>query len=96
MINLDNEKFTSTFFQLVFPEHGIRVTRLGEFSPGGWLFTLGSCCENYSSSTNNWDTFFGSEIYVLSFKGYTLGDFSQSHLVTLHGIYWKIQAGIYL
>jgi hypothetical protein len=30
-----------------------RVTRLGGFSPLGWLFSLGSFCENYRSSPNN-------------------------------------------
>jgi hypothetical protein len=28
----------------------VRVTRLGEFLPIGWLFSLGSFCENYRSS----------------------------------------------
>jgi hypothetical protein len=35
-----------------------RVTRMGEFSPFGWLFTLGSFCESYRSSTNNWAMYF--------------------------------------
>jgi hypothetical protein len=36
----------------------IRVTRLGEFSPIGRLFTLGSFCEDGINSTNNWVTFY--------------------------------------
>jgi hypothetical protein len=34
-----------------------RVTRLSEFSPLGWLFTLGSICEILRGGQNNWATF---------------------------------------
>jgi hypothetical protein len=38
------------------------VTRLGEFSPIGRLFTFGSFWKNYRSSTTNWVTFFKGNI----------------------------------
>jgi hypothetical protein len=34
-----------------------RVARLGEFSHFGRLFSFGSFCENYGSSTHNLSTF---------------------------------------
>jgi hypothetical protein len=36
---------------------GVRVTRFGEFSPNGRLFTLGKYCENYCNSTHLLCTF---------------------------------------
>jgi hypothetical protein len=34
-----------------------RVTGLGKFSSVGWLFSLGSFCENYRSGRNHWANF---------------------------------------
>jgi hypothetical protein len=75
--------------QLVSPpfEGTARVTGLDEFSPVGWLFTLGSFCETYKYSTDNWATFVHGKscvpIFTRNGLGYILGDFSQGHLVAL-------------
>jgi hypothetical protein len=64
-----------------------RVTRLGEFSPFGRLFSFGQFFGNYWSSPNLWGTFFtGKLVYKFWQKnclGYILGGFSQTHLATL-------------
>jgi hypothetical protein len=59
-----------------------RVTRLDDFSPFGWLFTL---CEVFSKIT---EVRLKSSMYIcINFHknglGYILGNFSQPHLVTL-------------
>jgi hypothetical protein len=58
---------------------GSRVTRLGEFSPIGRLFTLGSFVENYRRMLKFLATFFLSKRHVLILTknalGYILGDF---------------------
>jgi hypothetical protein len=41
----------------------IRVTRLGEFSPIGWLLTLGSYLQNHRSTPNSCATFFQGKSY---------------------------------
>jgi hypothetical protein len=38
-------------------ENGDRVTRLGKFSPIGWLFAFGELFENYKSSPKFWEAF---------------------------------------
>jgi hypothetical protein len=67
--------FTIEVKQLV----GARVTRFGEFSPIGWLLTLGSFCKQIKNSTIHWATCFHGIGCVLIFKrnwlGYILGDF---------------------
>jgi hypothetical protein len=64
-----------------------RVTRLGEFWPIGRLLNLVSFCKNYRNGSNHWATCFHGKSCVLIFIrngfGYILGDFSQTHLVTL-------------
>jgi hypothetical protein len=62
-----------------------RVTRLGEFSPIGQLFTLGSLLKN-TKVAQFWATFSMEKSYVFILTkialGYTLGDFftnSSSH-----------------
>jgi hypothetical protein len=56
-----------------------RVTRLGDFSPIGWLFSLGSFLENYCCSPKFLTSFFNGQSYVLILTnnglGYILGDF---------------------
>jgi hypothetical protein len=65
--------------------HKARVARMGEFSPFGRLFTLGSVFENYRSSPKFWATcFYGTRFLTKKWFGYILGDFSKSHLATLH------------
>jgi hypothetical protein len=66
-----------------------RVTRLGEFSPNGRSFTLGSFNKDYRSSPNVWASYFLS-IYVLCIDfdkkiGWATFRtiFSQTYLVTL-------------
>jgi hypothetical protein len=59
---------------------------LGDFSPTGRLFTLGSFFENDRSSPYFCATFFHGNKLRINFDkimGYTLGVFSQPHLVTL-------------
>jgi hypothetical protein len=60
---------------------------LGEFPPTGWLFTLGSLCENFRSSTNNWATFFIGKKYALIITkmdwATVWATFSPTHPVTL-------------
>jgi hypothetical protein len=72
-----------------------RVTRLGEFSPVGWLFSLGSFCENYRCTP---------KIIGLPFPWFKLcshfpqktdkatfwATFSQTHLVTLLECQWTL------
>jgi hypothetical protein len=65
-----------------------RVTRLGEFSPIGWLFTWGRLFENYSSSQNSLFIYFRGKIYVLILTtrtGWVIfrAIISPMHLVTL-------------
>jgi hypothetical protein len=66
--------------------HISRVTRLGEFLPFVWLLSW-VVCENYRSSLNLCATLSSGKSDVLSLtkKGlsYILGDFLQTHLVTL-------------
>jgi hypothetical protein len=47
------------------------ATRLGEFSPTGWVFTLGSFLENFKSRQKNLATFYHRKKLSL---GYILGD----------------------
>jgi hypothetical protein len=42
-----------------------RVTRSGEFSPIGWVFTLGSFFENCRNSPHIWATLFHGYVYTL-------------------------------
>jgi hypothetical protein len=64
-----------------------RVTRLGEFSPFGWLFTLGRFIENYRSSPNFSSpcTQFHGKIHVSILTknnslGYFWGDFFHENI----------------
>jgi hypothetical protein len=64
------------------------VNRLGEFSPIGWLFSLGSFCENYKSNPNNWDGYiFHGKRYLAIFTknelGYIWATYSEMHPVKL-------------
>jgi hypothetical protein len=56
-----------------------RVTRLGEFSPNGRLFTLGSILENCLKSPHFCASFYPGMNYVIVLTkiglGYILGDF---------------------
>jgi hypothetical protein len=66
----------------------VRVTRLGETSPNGRLFTLGNFFEKCRRSTHFCVTFFLSMDYELiltkNVLGYLSGDFlHKTHLVTL-------------
>jgi hypothetical protein len=61
----------------------IRVTRLGEFSPFGRLFTLGSFF-NCKSTKQIWAKYSLFELILTkNVLGYILGYFSQTCLVTL-------------
>jgi hypothetical protein len=66
-------------------DRGSRVTRLGGFSPNGWLF--GQFLDNYKNSQNLCATFPLSIDCVLILTkillGYTLDVFLQTNLVTL-------------
>jgi hypothetical protein len=46
----------------------VRVTRFGEFSPFGWLFTLCSFVKIIEVAQNNSATLFHGKSYVLIFK----------------------------
>jgi hypothetical protein len=63
----------------------IRVTRLGEFSPIGSLIVLDRFFENYRISRKFFTTIFQGKNYelILIKLGFPLGDFSQTHHVTL-------------
>jgi hypothetical protein len=69
----------------------LKVTRLGDVSPNGWLFTLGKIFE-----TQIWATFFHSLGYaLLSTKMQSGLYFSQAHLVTLlvKAFHWQEETG---
>jgi hypothetical protein len=68
----------------------IRVTGLDEFSPFGWLFTLGIFLKIYRSCPNFKDLNYLKRYIVIlasNWLGCILGIFSQTHLVTLTPIH---------
>jgi hypothetical protein len=64
-----------------------KVTKLGEFRPIGWSFTLGSFLEYYGCSANILILFLNSKrcVLILTRMGWATfwATFSQTHLVTL-------------
>jgi hypothetical protein len=67
------------------------VTKLGEFSPNGWLFALGSCMKIREVALIFWPTFSGYALIWLMPKfglGLILSEFFTAHLVTL--LWWRI------
>jgi hypothetical protein len=72
--------------------------RLGEFSPIGRLHSLGSFFEKYKS-TSKFCAIFSVIKFIYKFwlkngLGHTLGDFLQTHLVTLKTAFVPIQTHI--
>jgi hypothetical protein len=62
---------------------------LGEFSPFGWLLTLGSFFENDRSSANLWIAFHQmyQHVLILTKMGWAhFGRKLTTHLVTLHAV----------
>jgi hypothetical protein len=68
---------------------------LGEFSPFGRLFTLGSFLRNDKGNPNFRATFFLGRSYVLFFYknrfGYSVVIFSLTHLVTLFVVHHLVK-----
>jgi hypothetical protein len=78
-----DEKFFSDFLSLALV---IRATRLGELSPFGWQFTMGSFSK-FAKVFHTFGLLFPWLRLRISFVkkllGYILDDFAQTYLVTL-------------